>query len=147
MNSICSETPSKEEALQIVSNNIDNFYSIAQQTIKDNGFEYPVNITVGKYDFPTKQYGDISLPAGTYDALRVEIGTASGRNWWCVMFPPLCFVDVSSGVVPDSSKELLEENMSKEEYDLITTSYNNNISFKFKIVELMDNLKTKLSLK
>ena len=62
------------------------------------------------------------------------------------MFPPLCFVDVSSGVVPNSSKELLQNNMSEEEYDLITNSSNNSeINFKFKVVELFENIKIKLA--
>ena len=79
---------------------------------------------------------DISLPAGYYDALRVEIGEAKGQNWWCVMFPPLCFVDVSSGVVPDESKEVMEENLAEEEYALISDDSNNELQFKFKLIEL-----------
>ena len=94
----------------------------------------------------TKHYGDVSLPSGIYDALRVKIGTASGQNWWCVMFPPLCFVDVSSGIVPNDSKDLLQDNMSNEEYDLITNSDDNSsLTFKFKIVELFENIKVKLA--
>lgn len=62
------------------------------------------------------------------------------------MFPPLCFVDVSSGIVPDDSKDLLQENMSDEEYDLITNSNDNSsLTFKFKIVELFENIKVKLA--
>jgi len=101
---------------------------------------------IGECDFPTKNYGDVSLPAGIYDALRVKIGSANGHNWWCVMFPPLCFVDVSSGVVPEDSKELLEDTMSDEEFDLITESDNNSeMNFKFKLVELFENFKLKLA--
>lgn len=146
MNSICSSTSSKEEAINLANAHIDEFYMIAEETIENAGYDYSVNITIGEYNFPTKQYGDISLPAGKYDALRVEIGSASGKNWWCVMFPPLCFVDVSSGIVPDESKELLQDGLNDEEYDLITTSDNSNdISFKFKIVEFIEGLKIGLS--
>lgn len=146
MNSLCSSTTSKQEAIDIAQNHIDDFYKIAQEVVAENGYDYSINITIGEYDFPTKHYGDVSLPAGTYDALRVEIGSASGQNWWCVMFPPLCFVDVSSGVVPDSSKETLQDNMSSEEYDLITDSDNSSeLNVKFKIVELFENLKIKLA--
>lgn len=146
MNSLCSSTTSKQEAIDIAQNHIDDFYKIAQEVVPENGYDYSINITIGEYDFPTKHYGDVSLPAGTYDALRVEIGSASGQNWWCVMFPPLCFVDVSSGVVPDSSKETLQDNMSSEEYDLITDSDNSSeLNVKFKIVELFENLKIKLA--
>lgn len=146
MNEICKDVSSKQEAMSIAKKHIDDFYNIANDVIVDNGYDYPVNIAFGKYDFPTKKYGDISLPAGVYDALRVEIGTASGQNWWCVMFPPLCFVDVSSGIVPDSSKELLQENLPAEDYNLITDSGNSSeLKFKFKLVELLENLKLKIA--
>ena len=146
MNSICSNTTTKEEAINIAKAHIDAFYDIANNVIEENGFSYPVNIEIGEFDFPTKTYGDVSLPAGTYDALEVKIGEAVGQNWWCVMFPPLCFVDVSSGIVPDDSKEQLEESMPEEDYDLITKSDDSSdVHFKFKIVELFENLKMKLA--
>lgn len=146
MNSLCTGVSSKEEAITIAQNHIQDFESIAKKVIFDNGYDYNVTVEIGKCDFPTKQYGDVSLPAGIYDALRVKIGSASGHNWWCVMFPPLCFVDVSSGVVPDSSKQQLQENLTAEEYDLITdSSDNSNIDFKFKVVELFQNIKLKLA--
>ena len=145
-NSICSNTTSKEEAINIAKAHIDAFYDIANNVIEENGFSYPVSIEIGEFDFPTKTYGDVSLPAGTYDALEVKIGEAVGQNWWCVMFPPLCFVDVSSGIVPDDSKEQLEESMPEEDYDLITKSDDSSdVHFKFKIVELFENLKMKLA--
>ena len=98
MNSICENCKTKEDAIAVVEKNKTAFEQIAMNTIKEEGYDYCVNINIGNFEFPTKDYGDISLPAGYYDALRVEIGEAKGRNWWCVMFPPLCFVDISSGV-------------------------------------------------
>ena len=146
MNSICSKTTSKEEAIAIANSHINDFYYIANNVISENGFSYPVSIEIGKSNFPTKNYGDISLPAGMYDALKVKIGKAEGQNWWCVMFPPLCFVDVTSGVVPDESKEQLQESMSEEDYDLISNSEDSSdVHFKFKIVELFENIKMKFA--
>lgn len=139
MNDICSNCSSKEEAIEIVSTYQDNFKQVALNTIKDNGYDYSVNIEIGNFKFPTKQYGDISLPAGFYDALRVEIGQAEGRNWWCVMFPSLCFVDVSSGIVPDYSKEELQDALSEEEYSIISNNSDNEIKFKFKLIEFFAN--------
>lgn len=78
------------------------------------------------------------FPHGFYDALKIEIGNATGQNWWCVMFPPLCFVDVTSGVVPEESKETLKNDMSAEEFDLITGA-NSEVKFKFKLVEMFQN--------
>lgn len=135
MNKICSNCKTKQEAIDIVTENKDKFEEIAKLTIKERGFSYDVRINIGNFEFPTKNYGDISLPAGLYDALRVEIGEAKGQNWWCVMFPPLCFVDVTSGVVPKESKEVMEENLSEEEFALVSDSSNNELQFKFKLIE------------
>lgn len=99
MNTICANCKTKNEAILLVNNNKNKFQEIASETIKQEGYNYNVKINIGNFEFPTKNYGDISLPAGFYDALRVEIGEAKGQNWWCVMFPPLCFVDITSGVV------------------------------------------------
>lgn len=146
INEISKNASTKEEVIEIARDNIDTIKQIAQETVYENGYNYSVNIKIGNFAFPTKRYGDISLPAGFYDALRVEIGSASGQNWWCVMFPPLCFVDVSSGVVPEESKEVLQENLSYEEYNLLSENQNNSdMNFKFKIVELFQNIGIKLA--
>ena len=139
MNIISKDSTNKQEAMQIANEHKEEFIQIAEKVIKENGYNYTVNVQVGKADFPTKYYGDITLPAGTYDALKVQIGEAKGQNWWCVMFPPLCFVDVSTGIVPDNSKQELKRSLDNEEYDLISKTDNNEISFKFKIVELFQN--------
>ena len=139
MNIISKDSTSKQEAMQIANEHKEEFTQIAEKVIKENGYNYTVNVQIGKADFPTKYYGDITLPAGTYDALKVQIGEAKGQNWWCVMFPPLCFVDVSTGIVPDNSKQELKQSLDDEEYDLISKTDNSEISFKFKIVELFQN--------
>ncbi len=146
MNSISSDLNSKEEIVKTVKANLNNYKLIAEKVIAENGFDYPICVEIGNFSFPTKTYGDISFPSGYYDALRVKIGKHSGQNWWCVMFPPLCFVDVSSGVVPDSSKENLQENLNEEDFDII--SRNNSVSnFKFKIVEFFNDFTMKLASK
>lgn len=139
MNSICKDCTSKQEAIELVQENKNEFEKIALDTIAKQGYSYNVNINIGNFDFPTKTYGDISLPAGNYDALRVEIGEAKGQNWWCVMFPPLCFVDVSSGIVPEDSKKLMENNLSEEEFALVSDKSNSEIHFKFKLLEFFNN--------
>ncbi len=139
MNDICKNCTTKQEAINLVEKNKDTFKQIALDTIKQNGYTYDVNINIGNFEFPTKQYGDISLPAGFYDALRIEIGKAKGHNWWCVMFPPLCFVDITSGVVPEDSKESLENSLSEEEFALISNQSDSQIQFKFKLLEFLGN--------
>lgn len=139
MNEIAKNVTSKEEVIKLITEHKNDFYEIAIQTIRDEGYDYDVNINIGNFEFPTKTYGDISLPAGYYDALRIEIGTASGKNWWCVMFPPLCFVDVTSGIVDDESKELMQENLTDEEYSIISSD-NTEFKLKFKFIELLQNV-------
>ena len=135
MNSICASCSTKKEAIDLAENHKEDFQKIAEKTIKENGFNYPVKININNFYFPTKNYGDISLPAGYYDALRVEIGEASGQNWWCVMFPSLCFVDISSGIVDDEAKENLENNLNKESYQIISEKEDSSFTFKFKLIE------------
>ena len=140
MNFISKDITSKEEAINIAIEHKNQFYNIAKSVILDNGFDYNVNIEIGNFSFPTKIYGDISLPSGFYDALKVEIGQASGQNWWCVMFPSLCFVDVSEGIVPEESKEDLQNNLQEEEYNLISSD-SLEFKLKFKLLELFENAK------
>ncbi len=139
MNDICKDCSTKEEAIEIASEHQKEFREIALSTIYNEGYSYDVNIEIGNFEFPTKHYGDISLPAGYYDALKVEIGEAAGRNWWCVMFPSLCFIDVSSGIVPDESKEDLQNALSDEEYSIISDKSDYGIKFKFKLLEFFTN--------
>lgn len=139
MNSICKDVENKEEAIELAKLHLDDFKKIAEDTILENGFSYSVTVEIGNFSFPTKDYGDVSLPAGFYDALRVKIGEAKGQNWWCVMFPPLCFVNVSSGIVPDESKELMKDTLNDEEYSIITKEDSSEIKFKIGLIEWFMN--------
>ena len=139
MNSLCTNCSSKEEVIMVANNHLENFKKIAKKTIKDQGYNYDVQVEIGNFEFPTKTYGDISFPAGYYDALKVKIGKAQGKNWWCVMFPPLCFVDSNTGIVSDESKKNLYDNLSKEEYKIISGSESPDIAIKFKVVEFFEN--------
>ena len=140
INKLSANCSSKEEVILLANENKEELYKIAKKIIEKNGYNYNVNISIGNFEFPTKTYGDISFPAGNYDALRVEIGEAKGQNWWCVMFPPLCFVDVTSGIVPDESKQTIKDNLSNEEYDLISDSNSPDIKFKFSLIEFFKEI-------
>lgn len=144
INTLTSSYSDKKDVISMVNNHLDSFKEIALNTIKENGYNYDVNIEIGNFHFPTKSYGDISFPAGNYDALKIEIGDAIGQNWWCVLFPPLCFVHSSTGVVPDDSKNTLKENINSESYEIISEGNNSNdntsaIKIKFKIIEFFNN--------
>ncbi len=124
-----------------VKTKLDEYKEIAEAVISEKGYSYPIEVEYGNFKFPTKEYNNIRLPAGNYDALRVKIGNAEGQNWWCVMFPPLCFVDGTTDSV--YAEEKLQSSLDKESYDIITTSAQNGVfpfEVKFKIVEFYGKL-------
>ena len=112
---------------------------IAKDEIRKQGFFYPVRVYVGKARFPAKKYGGITLPAGTYQAVNIEIGSASGKNWWCVLYPPLCLTEGSFEMSEDALK-YLKENLSAKEFDMITHPEKIQVKMKFKIFEIFSQL-------
>lgn len=144
--SIFSKKSDISEAKKNIKDNIEEIEKIACAEVAANGCDYPVKVTFGKSDFPTKAYGNVTLPAGTYEALKVEIGEAKGKNWWCVMFPPLCFVDASSPEMSAEAMAMLKDNLSEDEYALITNSENKNVEIKFKAYEIWQSGKNKVKL-
>ena len=145
INNISENVSSKEELINLLNNNLEKIKEIAQNIVYENGYNYNITVEIGNFAFPTKSYGDISFPAGFYDALRIKIGNASGQNWWCVVFPPLCFVDVTSGIVPEESKKTIEDNLSQEEYNLLYSDTSIDLKFKFKLIETIQNININLA--
>lgn len=105
----------------------------AYRTLMQQGSSYSVKVSLGSRYFPVKQYGDLFFPAGKYQALCVEIGEAEGRNWWCVLFPSLCFVDETTATVPDTSKDKLKECLTEEEYQYLSENEIDDSSSKTEI--------------
>lgn len=124
-----------DECIAYYNNNIKEINKIIQKTLDDNMSTYTFNTQICKSYFPTKEYEYFSLPTGIYNCLKVEIGKASGQNWWCVLYPNLCITDIGT---TEDSKKALENAVSSESYEIIT----NNISYKFKILEIVENFKT-----
>lgn len=89
-----ARSSSLEESRQIISEMEEQFLQIARDTVKKWGKDYSIFYDHGSHVFPAKSYGDIVLPGGKYEAVMIKIGDAQGKNWWCVLFPPLCFVNV-----------------------------------------------------
>lgn len=96
-----ANSQSIEESREILVANMEEIANLAERTLQSEGSSDTVDVQYGRFDFPVKYYGDFSLPAGNYEAVRVVIGEGEGENWWCVLFPPLCFVDSGQG---DSSQ-------------------------------------------
>ncbi len=130
----------RNETKIFLAENISAIEEFAKKVIREQGYNYNVNAFMTNEYFPTKAYGDVKLPAGDYDALRIDIGNADGNNWWCVMFPPLCFVDVSLKEIPKEEKEQLKNILTDDEFELIT-SKEETVKIKFKVVELIQEFK------
>lgn len=92
----------KDQAKDIIMANLDLIYNTAITAIRNEGFDYNVKLDIGTFTFPERDYGLLHLPEGRYEALRIVIGEGKGDNWWCVLFPPLCFVDVVQTQTEDS---------------------------------------------
>lgn len=131
-----------EESRKIINSEDKNIEKIAETIIYKNGFKYSVATTFSQENFPVKTYGNITLPQGKYEAYRIVIGEGSGQNWWCVMFPPLCFVDITKGNVSyEKTEKEMKTVLSDDEYKLVdNTVSNKQIVVKFKLGEFFSNL-------
>ncbi|MPQ43013.1 stage II sporulation protein R [Clostridium tarantellae] len=134
-----------EQARDILMENNNDIIKIAENCIKEQGFSYKVSTTLGRENFPVKVYGNITLPQGEYEAYRILIGEAKGENWWCVMFPPLCFVDVTKGEVSyEETEEKIKGVLTDEEFEVVNNKNNNNSKLKDKKEESKVKLKFKI---
>lgn len=132
-----------EQSEEIIKSENDKIKEISENIIKESGYNYSVSVNLEYSNFPAKQYSSVVLPAGKYKALRIVIGEGKGKNWWCVMFPPLCFVDEQSGMIDEKTDKQLKSVLTEEEYDLIMGKDEeevNNIKFKFRIIEVLQNI-------
>lgn len=138
------------ETRYVIHEELPQIENIAKDVIAEYGKDYKVYVAIDRANFPTKAYGDIVLPAGEYEACRIVIGEGKGENWWCVMYPPLCYIDAASGVVPLEGKEQLQQELTERQYKLIVANnQEKRYQVKFKIVDTInsifckDNYKTK----
>lgn len=134
--SIFGISDNKNDAKKALEINQKLIESAAEEEIRKNGYDYPVKVEIGKSRFPTKTYGNITLPAGEYDALRVIIGEGSGKNWWCVMFPPMC--------LPAASEDVkIDDVMNEKELQLVESSPKYEV--RFWIIEKIESIKQKMA--
>lgn len=133
---ILNESESLEESREILKREDGNIIEIAENCIKEEGFNYTVETTLTRENFPVKEYGNIVLPQGEYEAYRILIGEGEGQNWWCVMFPPLCFIDVTKGQVAyDETEKKMKDVLSEEEFKQVNKK-ENDVNFELKIFDL-----------
>lgn len=119
----------KEDAMAAARNHITSIQEKALEVVRNEGYNYPVRASVTKANFDTRVYKDFTLPAGTYDAVRIVIGSGEGHNWWCVLYPAVC--------VPSAEKKIGSA-LTEGETEIVTDS--DRYVVKFKIVEWMHSL-------
>lgn len=130
------DVKNSKEAEKIANKNIDNIIKVAQQEVYNQGYNYKVNAYVCNMYFNTRDYEQFSLPAGKYDALRVTIGEANGKNWWCVLYPSMCLPSAKP------RENLEKSNLEKSQTDIIEQP--KKYKAQFAIVELYESIKNKL---
>ncbi len=133
--SLFSGIHDKETVKKITEENLEFFKCVAVNTIRAEGYDYSVKTYVTNMFFDTRYYEDITMPSGFYDALRIEIGEAEGKNWWCVMYPSLCLSAFRE-------KDSLESKLSKNQYGIVSSK--GRYKFKFKVVEVFNNFLDRL---
>lgn len=139
LSSCLRDAASIEEARKIISDRLEDISLLAKDTITAQGFSYPVRVSLEESYFPLRLYGEYAFPPGYYEALRVEIGEAKGKNWWCVVFPPLCFVDESYSLVDEESGQKLKYLLTEEDYESLKAK-KIPVKIKFKLLEFIKDL-------
>ncbi|MBQ8605432.1 MAG: stage II sporulation protein R [Clostridia bacterium] len=129
---------SKTESMQIAAENASVIENAAKDILAERGSEDNVTVSIRKRFFPTRHYDGVSLPAGVYDTIDVQIGAAEGRNFWCVMFPEICI-----GSSLDKNQEKMSEVLTDDAAELVTEN-KPTVRFKFKIIEIIENIRNKI---
>lgn len=124
------------ESKRIIETNKPAIIENARKCIREQGYEYEPDIYFVKEYFPVKNSGLITLPYGEYEALRIDIGDAKGHNWWCVLYPDICFSDITEIVAGDTTRDYLKEILSEEEYNMITEK-TDKVLIKSKLLEFL----------
>lgn len=107
-----------DDAISFVKANDNHFKRIAQRVVSKYGFEYKVSSRIGCENFPKKYYGNLCFPKGNYTSYVINIGKGKGHNWWCVLYPSLCFVDSTTATVPEESREVLNDSLSSHQQEM-----------------------------
>lgn len=131
---ILKNAKSREEAEKIISEHSALLENIALETVRKNQFDYPVTLELGREKYPTKNYESCAFPSGEYLSLRIKIGEASGENWWCVLFPPLC---LSAATDKDAFTSV---GITDSQYQIITETDNPKYKIRFKLLESFEQL-------
>lgn len=135
---LTADLSDKAEGERILRANLEGLQEIALQALAERGTVADVQVTLTTEYYPTREYENLRLPAGEYTSLQVKIGAAEGKNWWCVLFPPLC---TSSARAEDAMQET---GFSKNQIRLLTEDEDPVYTLRFRIVEQLAQFKQSL---
>lgn len=141
-----SHAESKKECRRLLLSESEEIEKTAQRILDENNTGYTAKVSLEKLYIPRKTYDGIILPEGSYEGFMVRLGKSEGENWWCVVYPPLCFTEEVCGELSDEAKEYLRQTLPAESYNLITGD-GISIKYKFKIVELLQKAEKNFSKK
>lgn len=128
----------REEVVNYLEEELDHIKEVAERTIDNLGYNYDVNVYISNDYFPIRQYGEMIFPAGYYEALRVDIGAAEGENFWCLLYPMMCYPLDTGAVISKEDEETLREVLSEEDYDKLFIKRevkSEEVKIKFKFLE------------
>ncbi len=135
MSSLLESCNDKESALETLDASLDKIRTVAERTVRENGYDYPVSVYLGEEQYPTKNYESACFPAGEYSSLQIKIGDADGKNWWCVLFPTLCLSSAKN-----AEQAFIEVGLSSEQYKIITETDDPKYKLRFKILESLEGM-------
>ena len=138
MSELLKDVTDRSESEDVIRENMENMKQTAQKVIAENGYDYEVDVCLKDTDFPVKSYGMYTFPAGTYEALEIVIGEGKGHNWWCVMYPNMCFSDTMYEVISEDAKSSLKRVLSEDEYQQVLAS--GNYQVRFRGIEILKEL-------
>lgn len=130
----------KSQARKIIQKNISKINKVANKILIQNNLPYSTTTSLSTVYFPIKQYGDMTLPEGYYESVNVKLGSASGKNWWCVLYPTLCFVDCTYSVLPADSKTKLKASLTPSEYNYIMNQPDTTVTYKSYMYSIFKNI-------
>lgn len=128
---LLAEAESLEETKQIVDENMEHIVMVAENTLQEQGYDYSVSARITNTDFPEKTYGAYTFPQGKYEALQIIIGEGEGQNWWCVLYPNMCFRGSVFEIIEEEAGEALREVLNPWEYADVFDSGEVQLRFKF----------------
>ena len=133
----CKNRAEAEAAVQAMQNEIE---TLAEKTVFEAGYDYGVSVTLGEEEYPERTYDSLCFPSGEYLSLRVCIGEAEGKNWWCVLFPPLCLETASIKTRKEAEEAFVAAGFTPEQYKIITESDKVTYRVRFKLLEILEDL-------